>query len=86
VFGELQFGFRFYLALLLVSLVWRYVCQRDEKKFYALFGDLKVPETVEISASISDLKRLNSISEAELDEEGNTGDNKKRDNKKKKRH
>lgn len=86
VFGELQFGFRFYLALLLVSLVWRYVCQRDEKKFYALFGDLKVPETVEISASIADLKRLNSISEAELDEEGNTGDNKKRDNKKKKRH
>ena len=82
VFSELQFGFRVYAAILLVSLIWRFVCQRDSDAFYALFGDLKVPASQKIETSLSDLKRLNSIAKDDT-EKGSISDSKNKMKRKK---
>ena len=61
VFSDVQFGFRIYALVLFASILWRFALERDTDNFYALFGDLKIPESAKISSSVQDLKNLKSI-------------------------
>lgn len=49
IFRDTQFALRVYGGLLTAGLVWRHLFERDSKKFYAAFKDLKVPNKKVVS-------------------------------------
>jgi len=69
VFTDLQFAFRVYAIMLLVSIVWRYALDRKPENFYSLFSDLKVPESPDLKQSVAELTRSRPIADVAATDE-----------------